>query len=216
MERIRSFEAPHKALRNVLSKFSLCLGHTDIAEPAQLKHLKELGNEMFTLLNDHVHTENEHTLRHLEERAKGASRHDREDHERLESIQNSLEQHLKALTGRESPGEMHTFYLNFSMFHSEYLKHIYEEETVTELLLQKYFTDEELMQHRIAVMQRIEFPVLLLWLKYVVPAQPEDASVGMLSGFKANAPKEVFDKVLEVIKGELDAGRFKRLLERLQ
>jgi hypothetical protein len=69
------------------------------------------------------------------------------------------------------------------LFHSQYLEHIFEEETVTELFLQQYFTDEELIGHRNTVMQRLSFPVLLLWLKYIIPAQREEESLGMLSGF---------------------------------
>jgi hypothetical protein len=215
MSRIKSFAAPHKGLRYVIAKFSNSLGYTDFGNPAQLKTLQQLGNEMFTLLDDHVHTENEQTLKHLEEKVKGASEHDIADHEKLEAVQSSLAHRLAAFNGRETADEMHAFYLDFSLFQSLYLEHIFEEETVTELLLQQYFSDEELIQHRMEVMQRLSFPVLLLWLKYVIPAQREDESLGMLSGFKANAPASVFQQVLDVIKTELDSIRYDSLVSKL-
>jgi hypothetical protein len=216
MTRIKSFAAPHKGLRNVIGKFSLCIGQTDFASPSQLEYLKKLGNEMFLLLNDHVHTENEHTLKHLEERAKGASEHDKADHEKLESVQESLQKQLSGFSGKESSEDIHTFYLNFSMFQSQYLEHIFEEETVTELLLQQHFTDEELMQHRNSIMQRIEFPTLLLWLKYIIPAQSEADSCLMLSGLKVKASKEAFETVLNTIKGEMASTRYDSLISKLQ
>jgi hypothetical protein len=216
MSRIRSFAAPHKGLRNVIAQFSLKLGSIDFKNTFELAALKELGNEMFTLLNDHVHTENEHTLKNLEQRAPGTSQHDREDHERLEAVQDSLQHQLLQFTGNEDDQEVHLFYLNFSRFHSQYLEHIYEEETVTELLLQQYFTDEELMQHRIRIMQRVQFPMLLLWMKYIIPAQAESESVGMLKGMKANAPKEAFDQVASVIKSEMSDTRFDQLMRKLE
>jgi hypothetical protein len=215
MSRIKSFAAPHKGLRNVIAKFALCLGHTDLSNTSELIALKQLGNEMFTLLNDHVHTENEHTLRHLEERVKGASQHDISDHEKLEEVQAKLEQRLASFTGKETPDEVHAYYLDFSLFHSLYLEHIHEEETVTELLLQQHFTDEELIEHRSAIMQRLTFPILRLWLKYIIPSQIEPESFGMLSGLKKFSSKDAFEEIMATIKPEMSDERFMRLSERL-
>jgi len=215
MPRITSFAAPHKGLRNVLAQFSFCLGYTDFTDVQQLQQLKQSGNDMFTLLKDHVHTENEHTLRHLEERAPGASDHDKHDHEQLESIQDALEQRMHAFTGTETAEDIHRFYLDFSVFHGHYLEHIYEEETVTELLLQQHFTDEELVQHRMEIMQRISLPVMLLWMKYVIPAQGEDESVGMLTGCKSFMPADIFSQLLELIREQMAPGRYTKLVARL-
>lgn len=215
MTRIRSFAAPHKGLRHVLAKFSFYLGYADMADAGQLARLKQVGQELFILLNDHVHTENEHTLKHLEERMPGAAAHDQADHERLELVQDSLAQRLQHLTGQETADDLHAFYLDFSSFHSQYLQHIFEEETVTESLLQEHFTDEELIQHRISIMQRVEFPVLLLWLKYIIPAQNEAESVGMLSGFRSVAPTEAFEQVLTVIQEAMEKDRYRQLVSAL-
>lgn len=211
MARIKSLAAPHKGLRNIMARFSLCLGSIDFANPCQLRQLKDLGYEMFTLLDHHAHTENEYTLKHLEERAKGASEHDRHDHQRLELIQQALEEQLSGFTGSEASDAIHLFYLSASRFQSQYLEHIFEEETVTELLLQLHFTDEELIRHRISLMRSFEFPMLLLWLKYIIPAQREAENVGMLSGLKAMVSNEAFEQIITTIKGEMDAERFEAL-----
>lgn len=215
MATIRSFATPHNGLRNVISKFSLRLGNTDYTNPSALQSLKDLGDEMFTLLNDHVHTENEHTLKHLEERVPGASAHDRDDHEKLEAIQNDLQMQLQKLTGKESPDEIHVFYLQFALFQSEYLEHINEEETVTEALLQKHFTDEELIQHRMDIMKKLSPAILTLWLKYVVPAQRVDESIGMLVGLKTNAPEHFFKEVMSTIKNEMEKELYQELEKKL-
>jgi hypothetical protein len=211
MATIKSFAAPHKGLRNVLSRFAFQLGHTDFKDPLALERLKVLGQEMFTLLNDHVHTENEHTLKHLEERAPGASAHDMDDHEKLEAVQDGLQDQLTHFSGGESDEQVHSFYLNFCLFQSQYLEHIHEEETVTELLLQQHFTDDELIQHRLAIMKKLEPSMLLLWLKYVIPAQKLNESLGMLSGVKASAPEAFFKEVLEILQKEMDLERYKQL-----
>lgn len=211
MATIKSFATPHKGLRNVMSKFAFRLGQTDVNNASALQQLKELGTEMFTLLNDHVQTENEYTLRRLEERAPGTSAHDIEDHEKLEQIQHDLQLQLQELTGKETPEEMHDFYLKFTFFQSQYLEHTHEEEVVTERLLQKYFSDDELIQHRQAIMKKLAPDTLLLWLKYVIPAQRTDENLGMLSGLKANAPTEFFRRVMDTLKTEMEPAKFEEL-----
>jgi hypothetical protein len=216
MSGIRSFEAPHKGLRHIISNFSYRLGFTDIRNLSELQKLKDLGHNMFILLKDHVHTENEVTLKELEAKVPGSSKHDMLDHERLEVIQQALESRLSSLTGNESGIEMQNLYLEFSRFHSLYLEHIYEEETVTEILLQNNFTDEELIQHRLQIMKRISPSTMLIWLKYIVPAQGIPESVGMLSGFRDNVPKEVFDAAMDNIRSEMDPDRFQLLMWKLK
>ncbi len=215
MSRIRSFAAPHKGLRNAMSKFSLSLGYTNLNDPHELLALKQLGRDMFTLLNDHAATENSHTLRHLEERAPGSSQHDMEDHVRLEEIQAGLESRLSSFSGIESSDEVHAYYLDFSLFHSIYLEHIHEEETVTEQLLQEHFTDEELTHHRMAIMAKLPFPTLCLWLKYIVPGQGMTESIGMLSGLKQKASAADFQTVMTMIQSEMSNDKFESLIARL-
>lgn len=170
---------------------------------------------MFTLLKDHVHTENEYTLKHLEERVKGASKHDLHDHEELEAIQEALERQLEALDGTQTPDEAHGFYLEFSAFHSRYLEHIYHEETVTEKQLQAHFTNDELIRHRMEIMRQIGFHMLLLWLKYIIPAQKEEENISMLSGLRTNAPGEAFEKVLATIRPEMTEEQYASLISKL-
>lgn len=211
MSTIKSFSAPHKGLRNIMATFAFRLGQTDVADTTALQRLKALGDEMFALLNDHVHTENEHTLRHLEERAPGSSAHDREDHDKLDRIQHELQRQLQTLTGKETAEQMHDFYLSFTLFQSQYLEHIHDEETVTELLLQKHFTDDELLQHRQEIMKRLAPDTLLLWLKYIIPAQRTDENITMLSVLKANAPEPYFERVMRTIEPEMERLRYEEL-----
>lgn len=87
MNKEKSYAASHKGLRYILSKFSLLSGRTNYSNLEQVQQLKKLGEEMFFLLTHHLNTENDNLLRPLEERVPGSSKHDLEDHERLELIQ---------------------------------------------------------------------------------------------------------------------------------
>lgn len=80
------------------------------------------------------------------------------------------------------------FYLSFTNFHSQYLEHILNEEMVTESLLHSNFTSQELQENSMRIMQKVEFPVLLLSLRYIVPAQSENKNLKIMRAIKTNAP----------------------------
>jgi hypothetical protein len=111
-----------------------------------------------------------------------------DDHEQIYIGQSKLEKLLlKIYTGSKS-GEKVTedgteFYLAFSEFHGKYLEHTAEEERITQPLLWKYFTDEELAAHRGKIMTKNPPQTLLIWFRFVIPAQSHGESVGLLRGF---------------------------------
>lgn len=208
MEKEKSYAASHKGLRNILSKFSLLAGRTNYSDIKQVEELKKLGEEMFFLLTHHLHTENDNLLKPLEDKVPGSSKHDLDDHERLEKIQTDIATQLSKLDGTQDDETGHLFYLSFTDFQSQYLAHILQEEMVTEPLLLANFTGEELKENSMRIMQKVEFPVLLLSLKYIIPAQTENENLKILRAFKTNAPQEAYDAVLSIIKPEMTDNEF--------
>ena len=215
MEKEKSYAASHKGLRNILSKFSLLAGKTNYADGAQVEKLKKLGDELFFLLSHHLHTENEDLLQPLEAKVPGASLHDLDDHERLEKMQADIMNQLAKLDGTQDEESGHKFYLAFTAFHSQYLEHILQEELVTENLLLANFTGEELQENSMRIMQKVEFPVLLLSLKYIIPAQTEKENLKILRAFKTNAPAEAFEAVLDIIKPEMPEQEYLSLINQI-
>jgi len=199
MERLKSLDPPHKGLRNALAQFSLLAGKTQYNDLASVTKLKALGSEVFHLLRDHTHTEDQFILKPLEEKVPGSSIGDTEDHRQLEVIEDALEQRLIAFDGTQSDEEGHDFYLQFTEFHSEYLEHIAEEDRVTEVLMQQHFTDEELIGHQVQIMQEMNFNTLLLWFKFIVPARRVAENKQVLTAFKANAPAEAYEAAKGII-----------------
>ena len=200
MTKEKSYAASHKGLRNILSQFSLLAGKTNYSDIQEVEKLKKLGDDMFFLLTHHLHTENDDLLRPLEERVHGASKHDLDDHERLEKIQSDIALQLSKLDGKQDEEAGHSFYLSFTNFHSQYLEHILQEELVTEKLLLNNFSAEELQENSMRIMQKVEFPVILMSLKYIIPAQSLNENIKILTAFKTNAPAEAFQAVLDTIK----------------
>ena len=82
------------------------------------------------------------------------------------------------------------------------------EESRMNPLIWNHFTDEELMEVHGTIMSKLVPEQIVLLFKYIVPAlNPMERNI-ILSGFKANAPEEFFNQVLNVIREEMPASSF--------
>lgn len=216
MKRMKSYDVPHKGLRNALSQLQLLAGKTDYANQNEVEQLYKLGEDVFKILTIHATDENEITLTELEQRCPGCSQHDMEDHEQIHLIQDRLEKLLATIYNNSKEGQDvsedgEEFYLALSEFHGTYLEHTAEEERVTQPMLWKYFTDEELASHRGKIMAKNPPQTLLIWFKFVIPSQSHKERVGLLTGFKKMAPEPFFNEGMQVIKKVLTEKEFDEL-----
>jgi hypothetical protein len=216
MKGMKSYDVPHKGLRNALSQLQLLAGKTNYANQNEVEQLYKLGGDVFKILTIHAIDENEITLTELEERCSGCSQHDMEDHEQIQLIQDKLEKLLATIYNNSKEGQDvsedgEEFYLAFSEFHGTYLEHTAEEERVTQPMLWKYFTDEELASHRGKIMAKNTPQTLLIWFKFVIPSQSHKERVGLLTGFKKMAPEPFFNEGMQVIKQVLTEKEFDEL-----
>lgn len=221
MKRYKTYDVPHKGLRNALSQLSLLSGKTDYTNPSEVKRLYDLGTDVFKILNIHANDENAVTLAELEIRLPGASHHDMEDHDKLHLLQDKLEKlllkiHQDCVLGKNTELEGEEFYLAVSEFQGIYLAHIAEEERITQLLLWEHFTDEELSAHRGKIMSQNPPETLLTWFKFVLPAQNQPERVALFGGFKKMAPEPFFKQGLDVVEKALTPNEFLLLKKALQ
>lgn len=220
-DRMKVYDAPHKGLRNGLSRLSLLAGKTDFSDPEAVERLVKLAGEVFLLLDTHARDENAVSLRRLEEKRQGAALHDLEEHARIHAAQSRLENILDEIRadskqGKDAAAAGAEFYSLFSDFHAGYLEHMSEEERVTQRLLWDGFTDEELAGHRAEIMQSLPPETLLLWFEYIAPAQSHRERVGLFQGFKAHAPAPLFNRAREVLVQSLSAGEYGALMKELE
>lgn len=218
---MKTYDVPHKGLRNALSQLSLLAGRTDCSNPAEVAALHRLGTRLFRILTIHAEDENEVTLAYLETRCPGCTQHDLDDHEEIHRAQSNLADQLDALYAGATEGKDMTeagaaFYLAFTEFHGEYLGHTAEEERVTQPLLWQHFTDQELAVHRGEIMARNPPQTLLIRFEFVMPAQSHAERVGLLTGFKRMAPAAFFAEAMEVIRNVLSPSEFHRLEDALK
>jgi len=213
---MKTYDVPHKGLRNALSQLSLLAGKTNYSNPRETQELYQLGQHVFSLLNVHAADENEITLAELEARCSKCSQHDIEDHEKLHQMQDKLEKLLSQIynrsqTGRNVSEDGAEFYLAFSEFQGTYLEHTAEEERVTQPLLWKFFTDEELAAHRGKIMAKNPPQTLLTWFRFVIPAQNHAERISLLTGFKKMASESFFNEGLATIQKVLTPNDYDEL-----
>ena len=203
MERLKSLDPPHKGLRNALSKLAFIAGKTEYTSKSSVERLQFIAQEVFHLLKDHTATENKFILAPLEVKNRSFTESYYAQHVDIDNSEQQLFDQIMSLNGKQTNDNGHQLYLQICQFQSHYLEHINEEDVALEEEMQKYFTDEELMQHQIAIMAEMSFETLLLWFKYIVPARRSEENAQVLSGFKSAFPEAAFNAVIEVIKNEV-------------
>jgi hypothetical protein len=218
--RMKTFDVPHKGIRNGLAQLSLLSGKTNYNDSVEAEQLYTLGKEIFLLLNTHAHDENDVSLKYLEQKMKGASHHDIEEHIRIHVAQSRLEKMLDTIyedskRGKDVSEAASEFYTSIADFHATYLNHMSEEERITQQLLWDNFTDEELAGHRTEIMKKLNPDTLLLWFKYIAPAQSHKERVGLFKAFKANAPEPFFNRAEKVLSEVLTKKEFDLLMAEL-
>jgi hypothetical protein len=212
MNRIKSLDPPHKGLRNALGKLTAAAGKTNYSSEGSIKSLQELSGEVFHLLKDHTATENKFILAPLEKRNPAFTQNYFAEHLEIDTVEQELFERIKSLNGEQTDEEGHQLYLDLCKFQAHYLEHINEEDTTLEPEMQKHFTDDELIQHQIEIMNEMNFDTLLLWFKYIVPARRPEENAQVLSGFRSAAPQKAYEAVLETIKNEITDNEFQTIL----
>lgn len=220
MERVKLFEAAHKGLRTALARFSFLVGKADFNNKDDVNALYPLGKDLFMMLRTHANDENSIVLAELEAKVAGSSKHDMDDHVRLERDQDQIEELLDEIKdlsgkGKDPSGLGAELYINFEKFHGEYLIHTHEEETVTQHLLWENFTDPEIHAMRGKIIARFTPESFEKWQSFIFPSITHAARVQMLTGIKMNAPDQ-FPKLMAMAEKFLPAEEFSQLKKSLQ
>lgn len=220
MQRVKLFEAAHKGLRSALSQFSFLLGKCDFNSTTDVNKIHSLGKDLCIMLNSHANDENTIILAALEAKVPGSSKHDMDDHERLEHDQNAIEKMLDEIKELNSKGEDALgmgaeLYLKFSKFHGDYLLHTVDEETDTQRLLWENFTDPELHTIRGKIIAGFTPEAFEKWQSYIMPAITQSDLLVMLGGMKANAPEQ-FTRLMVMAEKFLPAEEFAEINHKMK
>lgn len=215
--RLKSFDLPHKGLRNLLAQLNQLAGNVDFSDNAQIDRLEQTGKHLFQLLTEHAHIEDEYVLKDLEQRCPGASLQNAQEHEIITEQQARLEAMLQEMVRSARLGEevgqlAEEFYFSLNHFHSAYLQHMLEEEQETQKQLWKYFSEAELMDKHSQIARTMPPESQLLWFRYSAPAMQPQGRLQWLQGVKAAAPAAFMQQVLVVLAEVLPEKAYQQLI----
>ncbi len=214
--RLKTFDIPHKGLRNLLAQLNQLAGNIDFSDNEQVDRLEQTGKHLFLLLTEHAFIEDEFVLKALEQRCPGASLQNAHEHEVITEQQARLEAMLQELIRCARQGEAvgqlaEQFYFSLNHFHSAYLLHMLEEEEATQQQLWKYFSDAELMETRNRISKEMPPESALLWFRYAAPFLNPQSRLQWLQGVKAAAPAVFFEQVLVVLEAVLTEKAYRQV-----
>ncbi len=213
--RVDIYNFPHKGLRNQLSQLTFSAGTTDYSNQQSLTELKDRTAELVLNLDLHRHSEEDFLLPALESKVPGSTAANVTEHEETQEDVNQFVAHLDGLTVNSAAADGIRFYTLISNFQTKYSAHMAMEESDMNPLIWANFTDEELMGMHGEIMATLEPKHIISLFKYIVPAlNPMERNI-IMSGFKANAPREFFDEVAAVIREEMPAESYQQMVASL-
>jgi hypothetical protein len=220
MRRVQVYDAAHKGLRNALSQLQFLCGKTNFERTTEVQKLFDLSREVFSLFKIHARDENEVTLVELEARSPGAADRDRRFHDRLAAERRSIEDFMTTIytdanLGRSVADMGAELFLLLTKYHADCLLHIVEEETITQLELWRFFTDEELIKQRFTILERNPPDILLTWIKFIIPAQNLAERVRFLGPLRKAVSTPLLNHAIKLIRLEIPEDEFQALSREL-
>lgn len=209
--RMNIYGFPHKGLRNAISQLSQSAGNTTCSDADSLGKLKEIGNEVFILLELHAHSEETVVLPALEKKVPGSTTDNIEEHKQLEKEIEKLKEQLNSISADSPPDATASFYTHVANFHSNYLSHMAMEESKMNQLIWANFTDADLMGQHGQIMSTLKPEQIMMWFKYIVPALNHFERTIIMGGFKANAPAPFVESVFTMLSGLLEKDEYSNL-----
>lgn len=215
MDRIKLFNAPHKALRHLMGEFSRQLGQLHLHNKDEVQRVKKLGLETVLLLKDHSTKEDDVIFAALEAKQTGVTKQAAEEHANMELLLNQVEQAIYDLDTTLSSTQLYKVYLLFSEFQSAYLQHMLEEEKHIQTKLWKHFSNEELSDIRLKLIQNIKPHVLQVWYKHMLPAQTPEENLTLLNALKNHPDQTLYNHTLQSAAEVLPPAQIEYLTSKL-
>ncbi len=190
----------HKALRRAQCEMLVRLGGTDFSRRgldtliADLRGLLSLGASHISHEEVHIHT----ALELRAPKATDAVQHEHDSHRQSFRQLEELIDRLENAEAARRPAIGRQLYLSYSLFVARDFEHMFEEETELNARLWDSFNDAELGAMEGAIKSSLPPEKAIAFMRLMIPAVNAEERVMMMGGMKAQAPKEVFEAVMEM------------------
>lgn len=215
--RVDLFGSIHKSLRRALGDMLVQLGAADLASAATVNRLHEELGQVLDFAELHRVHEDTFLLPALAERLHGKLESMRAAHDMQPVMVAELKALADALRAADDgcrPVAGRTLYLNFSTFIAELFLHMAEEEHVLQPLLERHFTDGELLAIHGQLLASMSMQDKAVSARRMLPALNPQERAALLAGVAASSPPEVVNALLDVARSVLSEPDYSDLLAR--
>jgi len=209
----------HKGLRRDMCSLLARIGSADFSTAAQASEIVKDLHGILELCAHHLEHENTFLHPAVDERSKGASSkqaQEHEEHEKFIAKLRTMATELEKSSDNDRAAKGQQLYLHFSAFVGENLVHMAEEEGVLQPKLQASYSDNELRAIEGKLLGSMKPEVMMAFLRGMIPAMNREERAMLLGGMKQGAPPEAFNAVLQVAaRPTLSAEDYSDLTKRL-
>ncbi|MDH5356462.1 MAG: hemerythrin domain-containing protein [Gammaproteobacteria bacterium] len=197
----------HKGIRRELCDWVGRLGRLDAGGLGEVKQVRDSFSRFAELLRLHAHHEELHVhplLNSVDERIVVNLEKDHEVLDKSFSEIETLFDRLIEANQDDSWQIQQLLYSHYSLFCSQYLQHMSDEETLAMPMLQANFSDQELMALTMQIRQSLPPETMGEFLKIMIPAMHIEERVSLFKGLQEGAPEEIYQGVCQLAGSVLD------------
>ncbi len=222
MQRFKIYQVPHKGFRSAIAQLVIQAGSADYNDDHDLSTLRIATESVFSSLDHHAQVEEQFILSELARVDAQAAKADVEVHRQLEDVQSRalalLDRIARENKARQAAGlpacsasdeTASQFYLTLTEYQAMQLRHMYQEETVTQTRLMALFGDEAIraIDERIIGHLNATIPPeqMMVILGGLIAHSTPNERVQMLNRIRAGMPAEAFSQIWEPVTASLSA-----------
>lgn len=204
----------HKGVRAFMCDTVLKVGALDLDDAEEVADTLTQVRELAEFCAGHLRHENDYVHVAMEARQPGSAMSTAGDHvHHLESIKNleRLAREVELGSGDDRSATLYTLQCYLSLFVAENFEHMHVEETANNKILWANYSDAEIAaveQDLVASLSPREFGMCMRWM--LVGMNPAERTK-MLCEIRDNAPRPVFEGVLDTARAGLDSRNWKKL-----
>lgn len=219
MQRYNVFNQIHKGLRGVLYNTALQIQQTDFTGPEADATIDQL-QQVLLFFDTHAEHEDAFILPHIEKHNPELMDELEKDHVVDHRLTQTLFENIEEWKGATSPDQKELIgqriFFAFNEFIAFNLYHMNKEENVLMYLLWKHYTDAEIHQMEVQIIQSIPPQTLFAESRWMMRSINDREVIGWLSGMRQGAPAEVFNSFLQMAEDELPANRLTKIHSALE
>lgn len=201
--RAELFRLIHKAMRLAMADAQGILGETDFADAAASRAAVKALREVLAFAESHLQHEERFVKPLATERLpSGVEVFDaHQDQLHVYAELRALADAVESAPDDARPVTGHALYLHFSRFVAENLSHMADEEQVVSPLLERFFSNAELLAMHARILDAVTPAERLVSGRYMLRACSPGERRGFVSGMLKAAPKEAVLGMLGAMRG---------------